>query len=276
MVYYVLACFVFAFRAVAANCLETSLLSCGGFMPIGVRALLDSVAETGLKSIGSADRIAADPFVQIAILGLACACLTTPWPDGTASSLSAELRSSCYRCISGHFDVRARAIAALQLCDSFATPRVPPLHTVIHQQAFASTAIPLSSQSLLAGMQQAKAQIEKQRDLEDEAETEEERNRHSKRIKVGEKAKSADVNVLSLEKIEVAIEATQRAEPINVPVVPRSDSSKPQNTNDSRLSTAVADPSEVRDGRAFDNSDDDEEDLVPAIIDDDGPDDEDL
>lgn len=113
----------------------------GGFLGIGTRSMIDSMVHTCLVRIS--ERAGGDPLacssVQVIIFRLANVCVSTPWNDGAASSISKVLKSAALRaCNDGDEEVSLAAMEALRVCDSFETPRVQPLvfvHKTLKEEA---------------------------------------------------------------------------------------------------------------------------------------------
>ncbi|VEU39024.1 unnamed protein product [Pseudo-nitzschia multistriata] len=116
----------------SAMCLGMNLVSCGGFLSLSIRSLIESVVVSALSKIGetrqSGTEILSWAPVKISILRLANSCVTTPWQDGASSSL-VDLLTSTARTLKDDVDIEVSTIAntALRICDSLSIPRAPAL-----------------------------------------------------------------------------------------------------------------------------------------------------
>ena len=92
------------------------------------RSLIDSIATTGLSKIclinyGSSIALGWSA-IKVAMLRLASACLTTPYPDGASSSICDLLTNAAKMCaMDCNCDVAVAARTALRVCDEAAVPR---------------------------------------------------------------------------------------------------------------------------------------------------------
>jgi len=148
---------VVPFSVTAARSLQSSLQSCRGFMPLATRLLVDSIAAACLQAMVShhQSHVAALPLVKASFLRLGCTCLSTPCPTGASSSILEQLRDSANACRLHSTDVSAIAEATLRLCDSIATPRVPALHIDTQRHDLAAEATAVSAFSLAKDIQNA-------------------------------------------------------------------------------------------------------------------------
>jgi hypothetical protein len=118
--------------AAAAECLRTTVNSCGDYLPIPIRSLLESVTVTGLAGIREVQQsnrhVFAWPSVKVAFLRLASSCLSIPWSDGAISSLG-EMLFITAKGLENDMDdlVAGTASTAVRLCDNLNTPRAPAL-----------------------------------------------------------------------------------------------------------------------------------------------------
>ncbi len=118
--------------AASASCLNMSIVSCGEFLSIPIRSLIESVVVNALSQMSGVKQ----PSVQLlswalpktSILRLACTCVTTPWQDGASSGLVEMLNSAATK-LKNDVDeeVSLNARAALRLCDTAGVPRAPAL-----------------------------------------------------------------------------------------------------------------------------------------------------
>lgn len=122
------------------------------------------MALTGLKKISgrSKSKIFGVSSVKMDLLGLGCACASSPWIDGSASSILDQLRMAATNCITGDPNVVAAANTALRLCDSLTTPRVPALQVVKHSSNFnasetKTSCTPPTAETLLQDLQNAES-----------------------------------------------------------------------------------------------------------------------
>ena len=157
------------------KCLSTTIVSCGGYLPMPVRSLIESVVMKGLSHMaGRGDengfsssssnnssiittmnsQILSWSPVQVAFIKLACTCVTTPWNDGASSSSNTLL--NLLRIVGNKFkndagttsnindnnntddEISFHASIAIRLCDTIAVPRAPAL-TYIARGVVAAT-----------------------------------------------------------------------------------------------------------------------------------------
>ena len=116
------------YRQKATEALTACLVSWGGFTSPPARSLIDSIATTGLSKtclINSGSSIAIDSSnIKVAMLRLASACLTTPYPDGASSSICDLLTNVAKKCaMDCNSDVALAARTALRVCDEATVPR---------------------------------------------------------------------------------------------------------------------------------------------------------
>jgi len=128
----------------SASCLSKSIVSCGGFMSMPIRSLIDSVVVNGLSQMGGTSEPSTQllcwPSAKTAFLQLACTCVTTPWQDGSSSAL-VDLLITTANAFKHDMDreVSLNAIAALRICDTIAVPRAPALKYVARASSAPST-----------------------------------------------------------------------------------------------------------------------------------------
>jgi len=116
----------------SSNCLSTSMMSCGGYLPFKMHSLIESAAKTALSVLNKAHQTPLQILtwapVKISILQLGRNCVATPCPDG-ASSLLVELLAATAKGLENDMDlgVSLAAKSALRLCDTVCVPRAPAL-----------------------------------------------------------------------------------------------------------------------------------------------------
>jgi len=136
-------------------------------MSLATRETIESVALTCMNHLSQHENI---PFVftyastKSAVLHLSLSCISSPWPDGCASTLIGTLRSVA--CVLRHDrddSVSLIAYKAFSVCNAFMTSRAPPLvlgvrhlsHDGDHKRphgVFESSLATLSYDSLLSGI----------------------------------------------------------------------------------------------------------------------------
>jgi len=138
-----------------------------------IRSIIDSVALTLLeKSFGSSSRgLTGWSSVQCAIFQLASACVTTPWSDGSTTSIVAALKRSAVR---ASFEEDEAVILATKeahrICDMFGVPRAPPLIIVSRSVNEGSNQVERSAPKLIGKIQVAHEEAAKDRAAMEEAE----------------------------------------------------------------------------------------------------------
>jgi hypothetical protein len=116
----------------SATCLSMSIVSCGGFMSMPIRSLIESVLVNALSQMrgskqSSIQLLSWSP-AKLAILRLACTCVTTPWQDGASSALKDLLGVTANRIKNDmDYEVSLCANEALRICETIASPRAPAL-----------------------------------------------------------------------------------------------------------------------------------------------------
>jgi hypothetical protein len=116
--------------ATAVDALATILNSCGGFLSLKTRSLIDSVALTCLTDyIGNSRSIISSwSRTKVAVLNLGITCICTPWPDSAMSELTTTLRSTAQVLVNdSDRRVSLLALHGLQVCNMQCTYRAPPL-----------------------------------------------------------------------------------------------------------------------------------------------------
>lgn len=179
-----------SFRANSVRSLESVILSCGGFIPLKLRLLVESIAAAGLNAIllQDANPIASYTVVKVAILQLGAACVSVPWPSGASSSLKEKLREASLRCCAHDTETSISASSALRLCETLSTPRVPALYVDKQIHDFSGWTEPVSARSLVNEIQKIKDELAVREDTLNAAliqEEEEDQEQRKRRKKVG-------------------------------------------------------------------------------------------
>lgn len=253
-------------------------------MPLAVRALVDSIAAACLQTIISpgGSLLAATPSIKVAVLQLGAACLSTPWPIGTSSSILEHLRKCAQQCKTDDTNTSMVAASVLRLCDCMATPRVPALHVDTQRHDHRIETSNVSAISLINDIHKAdvdqqeraaesakvKEEQEVKRELETEAkkrkaseDTENKARRKSKAFEELEKQKAEEMTV-----VESKSTSTQNDLQHSTKKTPDVKAAK------NKVSTPVT--AEENEEATMEN--DDEMDFLPGIVDDDGPDEDDV
>ena len=278
-------------RLTAIQSLEAILVSGGGFMPLGVRALVDSISAACLETIISAGSspLATTPSIKMAVLQLGAACLSTPWPIGTSSSIHEHLRACAHHCRMDDSNTSMVAASILRLCDCMATPRVPALHidTQSHRLELAS----FSAASLVNDIQ--KADIEQQERASEAANPRKEhkgtngeelkgertkkkrvvediRERSGRKAKVSGSSRGPDDQNSDERHDQESASSTLQQEV----TISRDSSEQPcKEKGKGEELTSTVKPAEIEERGV---EDDEEMDFLPEIVDDDGPDEDDI
>jgi hypothetical protein len=100
-------------------------------MPIQNREMVESMAVTCLGHIcseGNGSISCSAATTKTSILQLGINCISTPWADGSASSIVGVLRQTAsYLRFDRNSTVSSTAYTALSICNCLATPRATPL-----------------------------------------------------------------------------------------------------------------------------------------------------
>ena len=251
--------------------------SCGGFMALPVRCLLDSIAASCLYTIvsGADGPIIADSSVKVAALELGSACLSSPWPIGTSSSIMEQLRRSAQHCQMLDTNTSVAAAAALRLCDIVATPRVPALYVDTKRHDLTSEISPTCAIALADDTQSAECE-QKERaarladDLQEEQEAKRRKvadytERRQSQERESNERKKAHADQLT-RKSDEATNLKHNEANFLPTTVPKVESSMHIPAQEQR----VADENEGVDESA------EGEEILPGIIDNDGPDEDDM
>ena len=99
-------------------------------MSFKLRVLIESIASACLNAITSANAkpISASVNAKVAILRFGSACVSTPWPSGASSSVLDQLWKTAMLCRMQDAKTCSASICALRLCASLGAPRVPALY----------------------------------------------------------------------------------------------------------------------------------------------------
>ena len=119
----------FSCRTTCTDCLHAVLVSCGGYTTTSIRSLIDSTVATGLSEMDtSASGVFSWSSVKIGFLELASSCVTTPWDDGAATSIT-NILAQVARKHESDMDEKVclAAKAALRLCGATGVPRAPAI-----------------------------------------------------------------------------------------------------------------------------------------------------
>lgn len=145
------------------ECLQAALVSCGGFLSIPMRSMIDSTVLTGLRAMDKQKDLLSCPSAKTSMFELTSCCITTSWNDGSCSSLSnsAILVSKQYE---SDMDAKVciAAKAVLRVCGTIAVPRAPALLYVSRAVAAdTSVAAPAdqTGRDLLKNIQTARNEI---------------------------------------------------------------------------------------------------------------------
>ena len=112
----------------------------------------------------STHRFALTEWAQVksSLFHLAIACVTTPYPDGAASSLVDGLvRSAKVAETDGDVDVSLAAKTALRVCDSLGVPRAPALQYITRETTAADAMPGSSALALEKKVEDARSEVNK-------------------------------------------------------------------------------------------------------------------
>jgi hypothetical protein len=172
------------------KCLGTTIASCGGFLSMSIRSLIESVAVSALSMLKESGTHR-NPILtwapsKVAVLELACSCATTPWQDGASSSIVEQL-TIVARQLERDEDVGVTKCAKLSLCicDSIGVSRAPAL--VYISRAAPSVSSGLNAEALtnsIKMLQQETTDSRKrnaEREIQRRAKPDQKQNQDSKR-----------------------------------------------------------------------------------------------
>lgn len=269
-------------------------------MPLELRALVDSISAACLQTVIAAggSPLVAKPLIKMAVLQLGAACLSTPWPIGTSSAILEHLRTCAQHCIMDDASTSMVAVSALRLCDCMATPRVPALHVDTQSHRIETSSI--SAMTLIKDIQKADMEQQeraiKSANLKEEQDAKKEQENAKKeqelKVKEAKKKRSSDdndenagrkskVSKSSIESDEQRVDErkglmSESATICNDSETNRELTEEPDKAmRTSAALTAAATAAENEVGNMADK-DDEEMDFLPSIVDDDGPDEDDI
>lgn len=120
--------FLFEYRVASMECLQSVLVSCGGFLNISTRSLIDSTVLSGLVEMEKGNAVLSSSAATIGMLELSLCCITTPWNDGSMTSLYNSTVRVARRCENNvDANVCKSAKSLLMVCNSVLVPRAPAL-----------------------------------------------------------------------------------------------------------------------------------------------------
>ena len=248
-------------------------------MPFAVRALVDSITAACLQTIISpgGSILAATQSTKVAVLQLGAACLSTPWPMGTSSSILEYLRKCAQQCQMDDTKTSTVAASVLRLCDCMATPRVPALHVDTQRHDHTIETSNISAISLIKDIQKADieqeegaAQSAKQKEEQEVMRELETQEKEAKKRKVIEDTESKARKKFKESKASEMAE--KRKAEVVAESIPTQNALQPsikENSDEKAAQVAVEEKEATMD-------DEEEMDFLPGIVDDDGPDEDDV
>jgi hypothetical protein len=168
-----------------SRCLAASLASCGGFLSISIRSLIESIAVSALSSLNEMEKSSNSILdwapAKISILELACSCATTPWQDGASSSIIEQLTAVAKQ-LEDDMDISVSMCAksAHRMCDVVGVPRAPAL-VYISRAATSGTSSNEDPVSIAASIKASQEETLQARKKEEEEELERKMKRDQKR-----------------------------------------------------------------------------------------------
>ena len=140
------------------------LVSWGGFLAIQIRSMIDSMVLSGLSAIDDqTGTLVSCSSVKVALFNLAACCISTPWGDGSCSSIHHTLVEVARKHgVDMDAQVSMAAKAALRICESSSVPRAPALLYVsraISQDPSLALQPDLSAVDLIKNIQNARKEI---------------------------------------------------------------------------------------------------------------------
>lgn len=170
---------------VASETVDAILKIGKGFLSLPCRTLIDSAIKSCLSSVHHSDptSLLGQARVKALFLKLGASTLLTPWPDGSMSVLLPDVRRAARRSsLDRNKSVAVEASLCLQVCESFVTPRAPPLTLVMREQSSKpNRAVQIEdAETLIAKVQSASNSLTEKRKQTNE---EEEARKQQKRRK---------------------------------------------------------------------------------------------
>ena len=295
----------------ALKCLQATLGSWGGFLCIQIRSMIDSLVVSGLEEMDEWNTLISSSSVQIELFGLASCCVTTPWNDGSSSSILYSLAKAAKKYEKDmDASVSMAAKAALRVCDLAAVPRAPALLYVsraISKDSNLALQPDLSAIDLINNIQNAqkdisaaeKAHIHKSNEKKRKTKSEESlhRGKEKKQVKtskpkvsVFQRASNEDnvmeqINGADEEKVSTVTKQNMKEERVEAistlnvaekaDPIQEQDKEKQMSTKDDDSSVAGTEDEEKEQIVPMDEDESEIEDAFPEIMGDGGPDSDD-
>ena len=256
-------------------------------MPLAVRALVDSITAACLQTIISpgGSLLAATPSIKVAVLQLGAACLSTPWPIGTSSSILEHVRKCAQQCKMDDTNSSMVAASVLRLCDCMATPRVPALHVDTQRHDHIIETSNVSAISLINDIHKAdvdhqeraaeSTKLKEEQEVKRELETQE---------KEAKKRKASEDTENKARRKSRAFQELEKRKAEEMAVVETKSTSAQNDLQHSTKKTPdvkaaknkVSPPVTAEENEEATMENEDEMDFLPGIVDDDGPDEDDV
>lgn len=132
---------------------------------MSTRSLIDSTLLTGLVEMEKQNTLLSLPAPTIGMLEVSFHCITTPWNDGSITSMYDSIVRLARRCQSyADVNVCMSAKSLLMVCNSVSVPRAPALLYVSRaaanrQRQEPTTAPERAAPALMDGIEKARAEI---------------------------------------------------------------------------------------------------------------------
>ena len=242
----------------SVTCLNMCMLSCGEFLSMSIRSLIESVVVSAMSQICGTRQPSVQllswSLAKISLLQLTSTCVTTPWKDGASSALVELLNTAANKLkndVDGGVSLNARA--ALRICDTIGVPRSPALIYVARVTSTNDThgtdlglhaATTTDASSLAKNIESARIETMKARNKMEEMELAKKRKAEEKRQReeLGNREKAA--------KRQKALKEKAEKSQITAPIT--ESSSEP--TKDAKMENAMAKP-ELKDDKTSSKQD---------------------
>jgi hypothetical protein len=250
----------------SANCLDASIVSCGGFLPVALRSLIESIVTTALLGLNGTQNLMLPILtwatVKVSLLRLACSCVATPWRDGASSSL-VELLTDAAQNLQNDTDVDVviTAKSVLRVCDAIGTPRAPALQYI--SRAISSDHATIDVSSLVKGIgsardedMQAKRRLNDLEQAKKEKKIEEKRSREEaeRQEKANKRHKFKAINMNNEARGEIVteknstVESSVDAAPSSTPLEPdKKENAEISQKQEAKVSLALIEKDGVED-----------------------------
>ena len=238
----------------SATCLNMVLVSCGEFLAIPIRSLIESVVVNALSQMCGTKQPSVQllswSLAKVSLLRLASTCVTTPWQDGASSALVELLMSAANNLkndVDGEVSLTARS--ALRICETIGVPRAPALTYITRAVStndglnadLGPNATTTDATSLAKNIESARNETMKARKRMEEIELAKKRKAEEKRER--EEKENREKAAKRQKALKEKAEKAQKAAAVKKSTIESSDDIKMEDVDGAKPSTKVENPS---------------------------------